>query len=228
MLSSQDRGFVFVHIQKTGGASVDELLRNKVPDITYHGPRHMTANQAIEKVEDWEQYFKFVFVRNPWDRLVSWYSMIDKGRKKYAPDSLTEARQRRLRRNVLLRHALENAATFEDFVKNSGEELKARDGSLVSFAYNQLDYLTDESGNLLVDFIGRFEHFAEDLTAVSNKLGLNMDDIPHRNSSRHTHYSAFYTAETEEIVRKSFAKDIEYFGYEFERVKSPDSQDQPL
>ncbi len=41
--------------------------------------------------------------------------------------------------------------------------------------------------------------------------------LPHVNPSpRHGHYSFYYDAESAEWVRKRFAKDIDFFGYEFE------------
>ena len=116
---------------------------------------------------------------------------------------------------------LEHGPTFEDFIKNCTDEVEIKDGFFYSFAYNQLDYLTDEGGDVMVDFVGRFERFADDLGAVFDEIGLDVDVIPHKNPSSHAHYSTLYTPETEQIVRERFHKDIKYFGYEFEDVKTP-------
>jgi hypothetical protein len=216
------RKFAFIHIQKTGGSSVDELLRTTVPDITHYGPRHMGARHAMTKIEDWDDYYRFAFVRNPWDRLVSWYCMMDQRRRRHAGrlegPPLSAKGKRRLRRSPLLRDVLENAPTFEDFIKRCNREFKVR-GTTYSFTRNQLDYLTDKNGEFLVDFVGRFERFHEDLATVLDVIGLDvpLDAIPHRNASTRRHYSTFYMPETENIVRERFRKDIEYFGYEFER-----------
>jgi chondroitin 4-sulfotransferase 11 len=79
-------------------------------------------------------------------------------------------------------------------------------------------YLTDKNGEVLVDFIGRFENFGQDLSHVFDMLGLEVSqlEIPHENRSAHSHYSEMYTPETRKIVRERFRKDIEFFGYEFE------------
>jgi hypothetical protein len=79
-------------------------------------------------------------------------------------------------------------------------------------------YLTDKNGEVLVDFIGRFENFGQDLSHVFDMLGLEGSqlEIPHENRSAHSHYSEMYTPDTRKIVRKRFRKDIEFFGYEFE------------
>ena len=78
--------------------------------------------------------------------------------------------------------------------------------------------MTDDNGGLLVDFIGRLENFDEDLRRVCGRTGIELETVPHKNRSSHAHYSEMYTPETEQIVRERFARDIEFFGYEFERL----------
>lgn len=212
--------FAFIHIQKTGGASISDLIKTTVPGATSYGPRHMFASQAAERVDDWEGHFKFAFVRNPWDRLVSWYSMINNARVRDSEGQATKTQRRRIDKHPLWRYVVENSETFEDFIKNCTDEVEIRDGYFYSFAYNQLDYITDKNGEVMVDFIGRFENFADDLIAVFNKVGLDANEIPHKNRSPHDHYSTLYTPETEQIVRERFRRDIEYFGYEFENARA--------
>lgn len=156
----------------------------------------------MPKLEAWNEYYKFAFVRNPWDRLASWYTMVTKFPKTG---------------NELWRYVYDNSSTFEEFIHNCTDEVEVREGVYYSFAYNQLDYLTDEDGNLLVDVIGRLETFDEDIHNVFRRIGLGLESVPQYNRSDHRHYSTFYTPETEMIVRNRFKRDIEYFGYEFER-----------
>ena len=202
------RKFAFIHIQKTGGVSIDKLLRAVVPDITSCGPRHMGARRARMEIEDWDGYYRFAFVRNPWDRLVSWYCMMDELRK-LGPNAPWDG--------PMLRHVREDAPTFEDFIKRCTKKFRVQ-GDVYSFTRNQLDYLADKDGELLVDFVGKVERFDEDLATVLGEIGLDVpaNAIPHANRYEHGHYSTFYTPETESIVRARFAQDIEYFGYEFE------------
>jgi hypothetical protein len=218
---------VFVHIQKTGGQTVSRVLRDNISDITRFKPKHEFAIQAMGELEGWNEYFKFAFVRNPWDRLVSWYSMIsDEGAppsrqpssKKVERRHLRQARRREQRRNqnLLWRYVLENSSTFEEFIRNCTGEIEVKESVSYSFTSNQLDYVSDRDGNLLVDFIGRFENFQSDLLEVSSRLGIELRFVPHNNPSPRRHYSSYYTPETEEIVRERFKRDIEYFGYEFE------------
>jgi hypothetical protein len=67
------RRLIFVHIQKTGGNAISTALGQN-PDCP---EKHFFARDLRELycTDVWNAYFKFAFVRNPWDRLVSWWSM---------------------------------------------------------------------------------------------------------------------------------------------------------
>ena len=229
MLLSDRRKVLFVHIQKTGGETVAEILTKHAPDIRPLGAKHEFASFGKLKLgAAWNDYFKFAFVRNPWDRLVSWYSMIRQATRISRLGALLSSRKRsHLQQRVsnpLWRYLYENCSSFEEFIKNCTGQVEVPEGALrarrtlYSFAYNQLDYLEDGNGSILVDFIGRFENFPEDLHAFAMKAGIQLGRITHANVSVHRHYSIYYTSELEKIVRERFARDIEYFGYDFERL----------
>ena len=206
MLVSDSRKLVFVHIQKTGGVTVNNLLREHIPDMHSILARHEFASRGVDELDTWDEYFKFAFVRNPWDRLVSWYVMVTTVQR---PG------------NELGRYVHDKSSTFEEFIHNCTDEIEIRKGVCYSFTYNQLDYVTDEEGNLLVDFIGRLESFDEDVREVFRRIGVDLDKISRDNRSDHRHYSTYYTPETEMIIRDRFKRDIEYFGYEFEWPQGP-------
>ena len=236
MLVSHSRKLVFVHIQKTGGQTVSKVLKKNISDVSRLKPKHAFAVQGMEDLEGWNEYFKFAFVRNPWDRMVSWYSMIRNSHltpldqipvdQREKIRHLRQVRSTKQRGNRVWRYVLDNSSTFEEFITNCTDMVKVKESVDHSFTFdqlihysptfNQLDHLSDGDGNLLVDFIGRFENFENDLLQVSNRLGVELRSVPHGNRSPHRHYSSFYTPETEMIVRERFQRDIEYFGYEFE------------
>src|ERR671916_1175076 len=169
MLVSHGHKLVFVHIQKTGGDTVSRLMRESIPDIFGFKAKHEFAVKAAADLECWNEYFKFAFVRNPWDRLVSWYSMIsvsdaDAAEAHLIPVGQTEKRRlRRARRMkqrgdrlLLWRYVVDNSSTFEEFIKNCTGEIEVKPRVFYSFAYNQLEYISDTNDNLLVDYVGRF------------------------------------------------------------------------
>jgi hypothetical protein len=80
----------------------------------------------------------------------------------------------------------------------------------------QLEWITDEKGDIIVDFVGRFENLQADFDTVCDEINLERQDLHHENRSRHDDtYRSYYDDETKAIVEDCFKADIEYFGYEF-------------
>jgi hypothetical protein len=210
MLLSRRNGLLFIHIQKTGGSSVARVLRREISGLEPFLGTHdhaLWARQALGA--EYGGLFSFAFVRNPWDRLVSWYTMIQERREKWRPEEL----------NRLWRYALRCSNSFEEFVRDCTDVVHDTDG-VKSFAFNQLDYLTDEDGTLIVDFVGRYERLNQDAEALFSRIGVPGARLPHANPSSHRHYSSYYSEEARHIVAERFARDIEYFGYAFESPAS--------
>jgi hypothetical protein len=214
MLISPSAKFVFVHIQKTAGLSIEAVLRQHFNDARFWHGRHGHASDGIAEIgmDKWRQNYSFAFVRNPWDRLVSWYAMIDRERQTLPWYS----RWRKAPFQTLLwNEVVQKASSFEEFIERCDDVIFDR-GSRKSFAFNQIDYISAPDGRLAVDFVGRFESLAADFGVVAQRLGLGDVTLPKRNVSRHAHYSSWYNDRTHDIVAKRFARDIAAFGYEFE------------
>jgi len=175
---------------------IKQLMETSWTEFGGRKNRIMTALYSLRPEEQrremgrrqFETYFKFGFVRNPWDRVVSLYER-------------TEALQ------------LSNEMSFEQFV----DWIQYSSATCVHSSPHryQLDWFVDANGNLLADFIGRFERLDEDWAFVAQKLGLE-GKLPHRRvSPRARHYGDYYTPQTRDIVAAKFNVDIERFGYEF-------------
>jgi len=203
MISHQLR-CIFVHIQKTGGSSVRQALHMAQHDADKH--RFAQELRAAYGEACWRSYFKFAFVRNPWDRLVSWWRMIERNAATGRP------------MNGFQRFVLSRAGSFEEFLTHCDTEYRDHDGAKWIFR-NQVDYISDPSG-IIVDFVGRFERLQADFAEVCSRLGLPTLTMPHLNRSghAHTHYSEYYSEATTALVAARFVRDIDTFGYSFERA----------
>jgi len=217
---------IFVHIPKTAGQSIENfflslhglsweeraplLLRyNLDPEQGPQALAHLTAMEYVEfnhiSSETFNKYFKFAFVRNPWDRLVSEYNYRNYN-KKY---------------------------TFKEFV-NSGFPDKDNFSDAYRHIIPQYDLLYSLNGELLVDFVGKFEDLQNDFNIVCLKLGISTSLLPHINSFNKErnlknrlrsflfktkkikkHYTEYYDDELKNKVGKIYSKDISAFNYTF-------------
>ena len=201
MINHEHRA-IFVHIQKTGGSSITKAFGWK----TNPSEKHFRADQlkALYGEEAWENYFKFTIVRNPWDRLVSWWSMIDPFRVQ-----LEKGRQL----NGFLSYVLATAQTFPEFLHKCTDEICDPDGEKQIFR-NQIDYLADSDGKLMVDYVGRFETLTDDFQQIADRIGLR-SNLPHANASRRADYRSYYTDDLAQLVADKYARDITTFNYTF-------------
>ena len=183
--------FIFVHIPKTGGTSIESLfIRNAhIKDVT--GKHNMVSDIGSEFLK---KYFTFTFVRNPWDRMVSYYKF-------------------RIKRWNMFNHG----ESFKEWIRflcsDEVQKIKAYHFNLA--IKNQHEFLVSESNEISVDFIGRFENLQEDFNIICDKIGIARRELPHKNKTKHKHYTEYYDDETREIVAEKYAKDIEYLNYEF-------------
>ena len=191
------RKFIYIRVAKTGTSSIVDYLfpikksqhwktylnkiNTKIKNWENFDSNHYPLYKVKEVIsnEKYNNYLKFSFVRNPYERCVSaWKYNIKMG---YTPSE----------KNLL------------QFVRG----LNPTD--INSKYLNQYDFVNG------CDFIGRFENLQEDFNTVCDKLGIPHRKLPHKNTTKHTHYTEYYDDETRSIVAEKYAKDIEYFGYEY-------------
>ncbi len=70
---SWKKKIVYIHNQRTGGYSTTKALNLAGCEMDPLEDKHMTAIEMKPLIPDWDDYFKFMFVRNPFDRMVSLY-----------------------------------------------------------------------------------------------------------------------------------------------------------
>ena len=211
MLISARHQFVFVHVYKVAGESIkaalklyatpslmDRALANvgvttsamRVYRLGWQFRKHAMAREAQHTLppELYNSYYKFAFVRNPWDWQVSLYYYM-------------------LRDTFHKQH--ERAKSFANFEAY----LEWRVAEDVRF---QKEFVTDEAGDLIVDFVGRYERLSDDFAAICQHLDIRAE-LPHKNRSMERRsYQSYYTDRTRRLVEETFAPDIEFFGYTWE------------
>lgn len=167
----------------------------------------------------WDEYFKVVFVRNPWDWFVSqWKHNHRPGDPRISwrhafcdPPRRTYDRLRLKRQKIpLARKELFDGADVDYLFSH----LKGYRGLPGTEGLYQSNYVFDLDGRQLVDFVGRFEHLERDFRAVLDRAGIDVP-LPHANRTQHSHHREHFTVEARERVRKLWRRDVDAFGYEF-------------
>ena len=156
----------------------------------------------------WRSAFRFAFVRNPYDRMVScWKFVLRRLERGELGNSLGPDAADRYRRHG-------GALPFSEFVEllDTGEIV----GGALWHATPQARHLLDAEGRLDVDLVGRFERLQEDFARVARTLDLPAAALPHLNRSQRRAYAEYYTPELRRIVARRYAEDLERFEYRFD------------
>lgn len=206
MIYSPDQGFLFVHIYKTGGNSIRKVLepyderyglfhrlkaRLSPEPVLRSGrfPKHSFVSKAQSELgsKEFNRLFRFAFVRNPWDWQVSLYHYILKHPEN--PDY----------------ESVRGMNSFDDYVS------WRVDGRIRL----QSDFLNDESGKSIVNFVGRFETLQDDFDQICQEIRIPLIRLPHLNKGTRRNYRTMYTIETQALFAEAYRIDIERFNYEF-------------
>jgi chondroitin 4-sulfotransferase 11 len=193
---------IFVMISKVASTSIRVAFheKSKPSESGYFGGEHNTIAYYREKYpQQFQAYFKFALVRNPWDRIHSQY----------------------LYQRYTRQFEFANCS-FQEWLLRCDDHLQ-RDGAF-PFARNReifVHHLTDQlgwvtlDGRVAVDFIGRYETLQADFAKVCERIKADITLPKHNVSQRQSSYVPAYGERDIELVARWHSKDIEYFGYEF-------------
>jgi hypothetical protein len=207
MIISHQHRFIFAAVPKTGTHSVRQALREHMSEddieqvglfvnkrfpfeelaAIRHG--HLSLQQVRPYIgeEAFAGYFKFAFVRNPFDRFVSYCAFMsrDSGHFARAPQDV-------------MRYFLFDAPPEQHILFQP-----------------QSSVLADADGRLLTDMVGRVETMQSSFEAICARIGIPPRALAQVNGSTRGDYRAYYTDELKDAVATRYARDIELFGYAF-------------
>lgn len=212
MIVSHRHRFIFAAVPKTGTHSVRRVLREQMGDedveqvglfvnkrfpwqdlaAIQHG--HLSLRHVRPYVGEaaFAGYVKFAFVRNPFDRFVSYCAFM------LRDGDVFQQRPRDVMRHFLFRAPPERHILFQP----------------------QASLLVDEDGRtLLTDEIGRVEDMQGSFDAICARIGIPSHSLDRVNGTRRGDYRTYYDRDLIDGVAARYAQDLELFGYTFEGMR---------
>jgi len=206
MILSAQHGFIFVAIPKTGTHAVRQALRENLgpedieqvglfetkrfpmPELARLGHGHLSLEQVrpFLKPDVFDGYFKFAFVRNPFDRFISYCAFCTRDEGAFETDP----------KKVMWE--------FIDYPPM---------GHLLF--QPQHTFLVDKAGNLLTDALGRVETMQQSYDEIAKRIGIPSRALDRVNATTRGDYRDYYDQALVDAVAKIYSRDLELFGYEF-------------
>ncbi|UNU44271.1 sulfotransferase [Sphingopyxis sp. YF1] len=207
MIVSHRHRFVFTAIPKTGTHSVRHALRTHlgpddmeqarlfvekafpIPELARIGHGHISLAEVRPFLgeEAFGSYLKFAFVRNPFDRFISYCAFATSREGTFDRDP-----------KRVMRHFLFTAPPMQHII----------------FRPQHL-FITGPDGALLADAVGKVEEMQASYDAIAARIGIATTPLDHANRSRRGAYRDYYDQETIDGVAKIYARDLDLFGYDY-------------
>lgn len=213
---SDSKKFIFVHVPKTGGNSIQEQLKkysydkitsnestqdglerfNILSKYSKNIKKHTTIYGYKKYLPNdvYNNYKKIAVVRNPWDRIVSLYFSPHAGRTKFDQNEFIKV--------------IKSCHTLPFYLNliSPVEHLFSKLGFFKGIKYDLCDQ---------IDYFLRFENLNSDYEKLCNEIGIDYIPLVVRNKSKRLPYQDYYTPKTMDLVKRKFKCEIDTFGYEF-------------
>jgi len=174
---SEDRNLIYYNVPKCASTTIRHELFGQRTTASLLTPKRST-----------DQYLKFAFVRNPWDRMVSNWKMFT---------------QRPKRLNQINLMVPKGEMSFESFINFSIEQ--------ANHHWQPQSLFIPEN----IDFLGKIESFDEDFNRLLALIGREPRTLRKKNTTKGDDYWTYYSPELVRLVGELYKEDIERFGYDF-------------
>lgn len=250
MIVSDSNKFIFIHIYKTGGSSMNTLLmpyisekfrfKSKNPrtkgslwqsDWHVEGLQHSKFAENLQFLDksnlDLNEYFKFVFVRNPYTWILSIWNNFYQSPRRNLPDNLKNNLKFMVR--GLFNKKMDSQHFFEMYPDGSFKnfvlfinEIVSNNPQLAQTAWGASDQYSfiENDRDIQFDFIGKLENFQEDINKITSLIKVEQpSEIPDKgryakNRLKKKNYLEYYDKQSIEIINKVFIRDFQAFGYQ--------------
>lgn len=163
-------------------------LERNYQKYVFRAHEGILTSRRLMPADIFKRYFKFAFVRNPWERLVSEYEFL--------LNSPQHGRHRRVRK----------MNGFSEFIQM---QINRHDA-------HQLNMLCDRNGRLLTDFIGKMENLDRDWQTVCDRTGIPCQALPRRKHIERKPFQSYYATDDIQLVAKHWAREIDFFDYRYD------------
>ncbi|HHZ82348.1 MAG TPA: hypothetical protein EYN64_06490 [Flavobacteriales bacterium] len=211
--------FIFFHLYKCGGNSVRQLLSDKGINDSIHllGPHALPREvkyhyevRGQDHIDRFKEMFKFTFVRNPFDFLLSTFCFSRRWASHFWHQKVVNMEFKDFPKFYM--------SEVERFASSRVEDLRG-DSHGRSEVTTPYEWIIDKNGDVMMDFVGKLENIDEDMKLVLKRIGKGDMPIivPRENVNKHNDkpYREMYDATTRAYVEKHFEKDLKHFNYEF-------------
>ena len=207
MIISHRHKFIFFAVPKTATHTIREALRQHtgpndweqqvlfgkeylpIPELARLQHGHISAQEIRPHLEAgiWSSYFKFAFVRNPFDRFVSSCFFLNRADPNFEGTAVAFMKERlqrpRFQQRVLVRPQYQQLCTAE--------------------------------GDIALDYVGRYEDLQVSYDTICEKIGVSKSELGKNNSSKHSGYTKYYDDDLRQQVADFYKDDLQFFSYDF-------------
>jgi hypothetical protein len=181
---------LFIHIPKTAGISISKALFGT---IVGHRQAWLLASADKKK---FNEYFKFAFVRNPYERIFSAFLFLKQSGRNQIDKQWSEK-------------FISRYSTFSEFILSLKND-KGQISNILQWQHftPQIYYVCDWRNRILVDYLGHFDTIENDFKYIKKRLGIDCE-LGYENKSDRENFQAYYTKESKRIVKQIYKKDFE-------------------